>query len=140
MSQQTSHPGEILIVDDTPINLRLLAALLQREGYRVRCESSGATALQSVQLFPPALILLDITMPEMDGYEVCRRLKAEPVTADIPVIFVSALDPSLEEKKVAAAGGLDYIAKPYRIHDVLSRVQKGLKRNVAVDTVVDSCA
>ncbi|QZZ19699.1 response regulator [Leptothermofonsia sichuanensis E412] len=123
---QGSYPGEILVVDDTVVNLKLLSTLLRREGYDVRCATSGEMALRSTQFSPPNLILLDINLPEMDGYEVCRRLKSDPATARIPVIFISALDTSSAREQAFAVGGLDYIAKPYRIQDVLSRVGRVL--------------
>ena len=126
-NQQHSCLGEILVVDDAPVNLKLLATLLRRENYSIRCATGGAMALRSAQDSPPDLILLDITMPDMDGYEVCRRLKAEPGTAKIPVIFVSALDAVEEEERVRAAGGIGYIRKPYRIQDVLVSVQNVFK-------------
>jgi CheY-like chemotaxis protein len=121
-------PAEILIVDDAPGNLHLLSAVLKREKYKVRCAISGEIALRSIQDSKPDLILLDITMPAMDGYEVCRRLKADPSTAEIPVIFVSALDASSERDRVLAAGGVDYIAKPYRIQELLSSVHQALTK------------
>jgi CheY-like chemotaxis protein len=130
-----SHVEEILIVDDVPANLKLLAALLQRAEYSVRCAISGEMALRSIQSSPADLILLDITMPDMDGYEVCRRLKADPATAEIPVIFVSALDAPSARNQAFAVGGLDYIVKPYRIKDVLSSVRQALKRLMAENEV-----
>jgi CheY-like chemotaxis protein len=126
-NEQISYLGEILVVDDAPVNLKLLATLLRRENYNIRCATGGAMALRSAQDSPPDLILLDITMPDMDGYEVCRRLKAEPETAKIPVIFVSALDASAEQERVRAAGGVGYISKPYQIQDVLVSVQDAFK-------------
>jgi CheY-like chemotaxis protein len=132
--QPCSYLGEILVVDDIPANLQLLTALLQREQYSVRCATSGTMALQSIQRSRPDLILLDITMPEMDGYEVCRRLKADPATAEIPVIFVSALDASSEKDRAFAVGGVGYIAKPYRIRDVVNSVRRVLERLLAEGT------
>lgn len=122
-----SHLGEILIVDDTPANLEILTELLRREEYKVRCAINGEMALRSIQTSHPDLILLDITMPDIDGYEICRRLKADQFTAKIPVIFVSALDASSERNHAFAVGGVDYIAKPYRIKDVLSSVRRALR-------------
>ncbi|NJL22705.1 MAG: response regulator [Leptolyngbyaceae cyanobacterium SM1_3_5] len=111
------------------MNLQFLSILLEREGYNIQCATNGETALRSAQTVPPDLILLDITMPEMDGYEVCRRLKANSTTAEIPVIFVSAIDASLTRDQVFAVGGMDYVAKPYRIQDLLSSVQKALEKS-----------
>ncbi len=95
--RRTKTPDEILIVDDTPANLRLLAQMLTERGYSVRAVTSGARALESLQITPASLILLDIRMPEMDGYEVCRRVKEDPQTKDIPIIFISALN-EIEDK------------------------------------------
>ncbi|MDZ4200354.1 MAG: response regulator, partial [Kiritimatiellia bacterium] len=90
---------DILVVDDTPANLRLLSDMLKGRGYRVRPVPSGKLALQAVQREPPDLILLDINMPEMNGYEVCERLKADEITRGIPVLFISALDETLDKIK-----------------------------------------
>jgi CheY-like chemotaxis protein len=138
-NEQYPCSGEILIVDDVPLNLQLLSTLLRREGYRVRCARSGEMALRSAHSSPPDLVLLDVTMPEMDGYEVCRRLKAEPVTVDIPIIFVSALDASSERDRAIAVGGLDHIAKPYQIQDVLDKIQRVLNRFVTLNPVAAWC-
>jgi two-component system, sensor histidine kinase and response regulator len=130
MNGLNEHPccqDEVLIVDDTPLNLQLLSTILNREGYSVRCAIGGEMALRSVKAAPPDLILLDITMPGMDGYEVCRRLKVDSSTSAIPVIFISALDASCAKEQALAVGGLDYITKPYRVRDILSKVQKVLK-------------
>ena len=133
--QPCSRPREILIVDDTPVNLGLLAALLRRESYCVRCATSGEMALRSTHFSHPDLILLDVTMPDMHGYEVCRQLKADSATAEIPVIFISALDASSERDQAFAVGGVDYIAKPYCIQDVLSSVRKALGNLLAENKV-----
>jgi len=120
-------PGEsILIVDDTPANLRLLAQMLAERGYQVRPVPDGELALAAIRAEPPDLILLDIRMPEMDGYEVCRRLKADSQTRDIPVIFISALDETQGKVKAFTMGGVDYITKPFQIEEVLARVQTHL--------------
>lgn len=116
----------ILIVDDTPDNLRLLAEMLTEQGYKVRPASNGPRALATVQKERPDLILLDIKMPEMDGYEVCRRLKADKPTQDIPVIFISALDEVFDKLTAFASGGVDYITKPFQIEEVVARVQTHL--------------
>lgn len=118
--------SNILIVDDTPANLRLLAGMLGEEGYRVRPVPNGRLALQSAAADPPDLILLDINMPEMDGYETCRRLKADPVLKTIPVIFVSALSETLDKVKAFGAGAVDYITKPFQVEEVLARVETHL--------------
>lgn len=126
--QATTARGRILIVDDAPFNLRLLTAMLQDDGYEVRQAISGKFALQVVQIVKPDLILLDINMPEMDGYEVCKTLKGMPVVKDIPVIFISALDGALDKEKAFAVGGLDYITKPFQLKDILARIEKQLSQ------------
>jgi signal transduction histidine kinase len=122
-SQQTKVPNaSILIVDDIPLNLKLLATTLGEYGHQVRTVNNGVMALEAVQMALPDLILLDIRMPEMDGYEVCRRLKANKRTRDIPIIFVSALDTAEDKVKGLAVGGVDYISKPIQPQEVLTRV------------------
>ncbi|MGB7711541.1 MAG: adenylate/guanylate cyclase domain-containing protein [Microcoleus sp.] len=116
----------ILIVDDTPDNLRLLSTMLASYGYQVRKAISGKVALQGAQIAPPDLILLDINMPEMNGYEVCQKLKKSDNTKDIPIIFISALDDVLEKVKAFQVGGVDYITKPFQIEEVLARVENQL--------------
>ena len=118
--------GDLLIVDDTPDNLRVLATTLTQQGYEVRCLTSGRMALASAQAAQPDLILLDIKMPEMDGYEVCQQLKLDPKTRDIPVIFLSALGEAFNKVKAFAAGGADYICKPFQVEEVLLRVENQL--------------
>ncbi|CAD5955146.1 putative signaling protein PA1727 [Planktothrix tepida] len=117
---------DILIVDDTPDNLHLLSRMLTRQGYNVRKALNGAMALTAAQTVAPDLILLDIMMPEMDGYEVCQNLKANAKTAEIPVIFLSALDDVLDKVKGFQVGGVDYITKPFQFEEVLARVQNQL--------------
>jgi sigma-B regulation protein RsbU (phosphoserine phosphatase) len=114
--------GNILIVDDTPVNLRLLSQMLAEQGYHVRPVPNGPLALAAARAEPPDLILLDIRMPEMDGYQVCERLKADAQTRDIPIIFVSALDATQDKVKAFSAGGVDYVTKPFRTEEVLARV------------------
>ena len=118
--------GNILVVDDTPDNLRLLVGMLQGRGYEVRPVLNGKLALSGAQGFLPDLILLDIMMPEMDGYEVCSRLKADERTKDIPVIFISALSDVLDKVKAFGVGGVDYITKPFQEEEVLARVETHL--------------
>lgn len=108
----------ILIIDDTPADLTVLSDLLRHHGFRVRPAINGAMALKEARQASPDLVILDIQMPGMDGFEVCRRLKADPATADIPVIFISARDEPVDTVKAFKAGGVDYIAKPFN-HDVL---------------------
>jgi two-component system, sensor histidine kinase and response regulator len=116
----------ILIVDDTPDNLRLLSSTLMERGYKVRSVINGAMALMGAQAAPPDLIMLDIKMPDMDGYEVCQRLKENPQTREIPVIFISALDEVFDKVKAFTSGGVDYIQKPFQIEEVLARIENQL--------------
>jgi two-component system, sensor histidine kinase and response regulator len=121
--QSNSNKGNVLIVDDTLPNLRVLAKILIDNGYLVRGIPDGAMALTAAASEPPDLILLDIMMPEMDGYEVCRRLKADERTREIPVIFMSALGGTIDKVKAFAVGGVDYITKPFHVEEVLARVK-----------------
>lgn len=118
--------GDILIADDTPANLRLLSNMLSDQGYKVRAVINGQMALTAVRAAPPDLILLDIRMPGMSGYEVCEALKADPSTQDIPVIFISALDEIHDKVKAFTVGGVDYVTKPFQFEEVLARVQTHL--------------
>jgi two-component system, sensor histidine kinase and response regulator len=119
--------GNILIVDDQPDNLNLLIGLLFEQGYIVRPAPSGKLALRSIQSTLPDLILLDIMMPEMDGYEVCTQLKASERTQDIPIIFISALHEVLDTVKAFSLGAADYITKPFQAQEVLVRVENQLR-------------
>ncbi|OAB55371.1 diguanylate phosphodiesterase [Phormidium willei BDU 130791] len=119
--------ADILIVDDTPENLRLLSNMLSRRGYRVRKAISGSMALTAVETLAPDLILLDIMMPDMDGYALCDRLKGDQRTRDIPVVFLSALNDVFDKVKAFTVGGADYIAKPFQIEEVLARVHHQLR-------------
>ncbi len=115
--------GKLVLVDDNPENLRTLKSLLDSEGYACYPAISGQLALDAVYDVEPDLILLDIMMPDMNGYEVCRQLKADKATRDIPVLFISALDDSLDKLKAFEVGGLDYIPKPFQAEEVLARVK-----------------
>ena len=117
----------IMVVDDTPANLKLLNEMLHGWGYRVRAFPSGRLALASALEDPPEMILLDITMPEMDGFEVCRQLKATPELQSIPVIFISALSEVIDKVKAFSCGGVDYVTKPFQMDEVRSRVETHLK-------------
>ena len=119
--------GDVLIVDDTVANLKLLADMLTAEGLKVRPANSGELAMSSIELRPPDLILLDVRMPGMDGYEVCLRLKANKETRDIPVIFVSALDDGQARAKSFQMGGVDFITKPFLKEEVIARVRTHLE-------------
>ena len=122
-----THQGNILVVDDTPENLRLLAGILSEKGYQVRPVPNGKLALSAAQKIPPDLVLLDIMMPEMDGYQVCQQLKASEITKDIPVIFISAINDVLDKVKAFAVGGVDFITKPFQVEEVLARIETHLK-------------
>jgi diguanylate cyclase (GGDEF) domain len=116
----------ILIVDDTPANLLLLTQLLQAQSYDVRPVTHGAMTLVVARTLHPDLILLDIRMPDMDGYTVCQQLKADPETSQIPVIFISALDDVEDKIRAFECGGVDYITKPFQPLEVLARVRTHL--------------
>ena len=118
--------GNILIVDDTPENLRLLSTMLTHRGYAPRCVINGQMALRACNSNPPDLILLDIMMPEMNGYEVCQHLKSEPKTREIPVIFISAKDEVFDKVNAFAVGAVDYISKPFQFEEVLARIESHL--------------
>jgi DNA-binding NtrC family response regulator len=131
----TSAREEILVVDDTPASLRLLTELLTRHGYHVRPAEDGALALESVAAKTPDLILLDVSMPDMDGYEVCRRLKAEEKSSRIPVIFISAFGDTRQKVTGFEAGGIDYITKPFEAEEVLARVRTHLRLRQAEEAL-----
>lgn len=116
----------ILIVDDTRENLRLLAGILKQQGYNVRLAPGGRMAISSACANPPNLILLDIMMPDIDGYTVCQELKADEKTRDIPIIFISALNEVFDKVKAFTIGGADYITKPFQVEEVLVRVKNQL--------------
>ncbi len=113
---------DILIVDDTPENLHVLGTMLRAHGYKVRPAPSGAAALKACAAQPPDLLLLDINMPEMNGYEVCARLKEDPCLKEIPVLFISAHTDLDNKIKAFQAGGVDYITKPFQSEEVAARV------------------
>jgi DNA-binding response OmpR family regulator len=124
---QQGTAGKIMIVDDTPSNLVLLEDMLGSKGYVVRSFPSGELALESVVHQPPDLILLDINMPALNGYEVCERLKMDTELSAIPVIFLSALDQTEDKVKAFRSGGVDYISKPFQFEEVYARVETHLK-------------
>ncbi|MBC1242214.1 response regulator, partial [Nostoc sp. 2RC] len=123
LNQTTYHKKNILVVDDTPDNLRLLSAMLTAQGFEVRKALNGKMALTACQMLLPDVILLDINMPGMDGYQVCQQLKADDRTCEIPVIFISALDDVLDKAKAFDVGGVDYIAKPFHGAEVVLRIE-----------------
>lgn len=118
--------ADILVIDDLPDNIRLLSTMLLKQGYSVRKALNGEIALRAAQLAPPDLILLDINMPEMNGYEVCKRLKSNAQTHSIPVIFLSALDDVFDKVQAFQVGGVDFITKPFYFEEVFVRIQTHL--------------
>jgi signal transduction histidine kinase len=128
MTQPTdpSLAADILVVDDTPANLRLLTEMLKERGHKVRPVLDGKLALQAARRQPPELILLDINMPGMNGYEVCVELKADPLLAEIPVIFISANAEAMDKVKAFAVGGVDYVTKPFQFDEIEARVETHL--------------
>jgi phosphoserine phosphatase RsbU/P len=121
------QPASILAVDDTPANLQVLAGMLKDRGYKVRPVPGGKLALLAARRDPPDLILLDINMPEMNGYEVCEHLKADDILKGVPVIFISALTEQLDKVKAFAIGGVDYLTKPFQMEELHARVETHLK-------------
>jgi PAS domain S-box-containing protein len=135
MSKEQNHTpkADILAIDDTPENLALLSQMLTEKGYKVRSVTKGSTALRGAKAAPPDLILLDVKMPEMNGYEVCQELKADDRTRNIPVIFISALGDVFDKVKAFQAGGVDYITKPFQVEEVLARLDTHLTiRNLQI--------
>ena len=130
-----STPAKILVVDDTPKNVKLLADLLTVKGYRVVTAASGREALAQVEAEQPDLVLLDVVMPEMSGYEVCRKIRENPATEILPVVMVTALDPSEERVKGLEAGADDFLTKPINQAELLARVRSLLRIKELYDTV-----
>lgn len=119
--------GDVLVVDDNRVNVGLLTGILQKRNYAVRNATDGLQALAVMRAAAPEIVLLDIRLPGMDGYEICRQMKADPRTKDIPVIFVSALDDGLDKARAFEVGGIDYVAKPFSAAEVVARVENQLK-------------
>ncbi len=129
---------KILVVDDTPANLDLLHNILNQANYQVRALPDGKMALYAVMADPPDLVLLDIKMPNMDGYEICTRLKADERTRDIPIIFISALYEPTDKIKAFAVGGIDYITKPFQSEEVLVRVKTHLNLRASQQQLIEA--
>jgi len=128
MSPPTELSGaRLLIVDDTPQNLRLISDLLAEQGFELMLTRSGAQALEKIQLARPDLVLLDVRMPEMDGFEVCRRLKADPSIADVPVIFMTAVDDTEHKVEGFRLGAVDYVTKPIQREELVARIRLHLQ-------------
>jgi CheY-like chemotaxis protein len=120
--KEGTRNASILGIDDAPANLHLLSQILGKRSYKVRVAASGARGLEAAWANPPDLILLDIMMPELDGYQVCKRLKADERSRDIPVIFISALGTIRDKIEAFRTGAVDYITKPFQAEEVLARV------------------
>lgn len=127
MELMSYHTASILIVDDVPDNLRLLSEMLRQQNFQVRKATNGTMAIDTINELQPDLILLDIQMPGIDGYEVCRRLKSDDTTKSIPIIFLSALNEPVDKVKAFALGAVDYIAKPFDLQEVVARVNNQLQ-------------
>ena len=125
--QQATKPWDILVVDDNPANLTLLTGMLKDAGYHVRAATSARMALNAAVHQPPDMFLFDVSMPEMDGYEACRQLKADKALSGIPVLFVSALNDTFDKLRGFQAGGVDYITKPFQFEEVRARVDTHLR-------------
>jgi signal transduction histidine kinase len=119
--------ASVLIVDDTIYNIQLLSLMLIRQGYKVYQATSGLEALDKVNEQLPDIILLDIRMPDINGYEVCTRLKSNPITKDIPIIFISSIEEPSEKVEAFSVGGVDYISKPFQLIEVLARIETHLR-------------
>ncbi|MGL4503352.1 MAG: response regulator [Planktothrix sp.] len=118
---------DILIVDDVPDNIRLLSRILVKRGYQTRKALNGSIALTAIQASKPHLILLDVQMPDMTGYELCHLIKSDPATLDIPIIFLSANDDISERKKAFQLGGADYLTKPFNIENLVGVIKKHIE-------------
>jgi two-component system sensor histidine kinase/response regulator len=119
-------PGNILTVDDDQANLKMLVSILSQQGHKVRAVTSGQMGLTAARAAPPELILLDVNLPDLNGYEVCCQLKSDVTLRQIPVIFISAMDETLDKVEAFHSGGVDYITKPYQAEEVLVRVENHL--------------
>ncbi len=137
---RVSSPPKILVVDDTPRNVKLLADVLTVKGYSVVTAASGREALAQIETDPPDLVLLDIVMPEMSGYEVCRDIRGNPATAMLPVVMVTALDPGEERIKGIEAGADDFLTKPINQAELLARVRSLLRIKELHDQVQTQAA
>jgi PleD family two-component response regulator len=127
MNEIDKESNEILIVDDNPENLRVLSTMLKKEGYKIRVAKNGKQALDSIAALEPDIILLDVHMPEMGGFEVCKMLKANKKTEHIPIIFLSALNDTFNKLQAFSAGAVDYITKPFELEEVKVRVKTHLQ-------------
>lgn len=124
--QPVTDSGTILIVDDMFLDLKILSAMLHKHGYHIHTMTNGEDALREAQIISPDLIFLDVSMPDITGYEVCQRLKEDKITRDIPVIFISANEQVVDKVQAFSVGGVDYITKPFHVEEVVARVQTHL--------------
>jgi PAS domain S-box-containing protein len=124
---KTDYPAAILIVDDTPLNLKLMSMTLTQQGYQTFTASSGIEALKVIASTTIDLIMMDLVMPRIDGYEICKRLKTGDKTAHIPVIFMSAMTNSEDKVRAFKSGGADYVTKPFQMEEVFARIEYQLK-------------
>lgn len=125
--EESENKPDILVVDDVPNNIRFLSNFLTEQGYGVRKAINGEMALKAVNALLPDLILLDVNMPDMSGYDVCSQLKADTATCSIPIIFLSAGNDVFDKVKAFKIGAVDYITKPFQLEEVLVRIQTQLK-------------
>jgi signal transduction histidine kinase/DNA-binding response OmpR family regulator len=124
---ESPSAGDVLVVDDNPTNIEVLSGVLAERGFAVRVAPSGQRALLAARARVPDVVMLDIQMPQMDGYEVCRRLKSDSATRDVPVIFLSALDEAVDKVRAFEVGGADYVTKPFQFGEVLARIESQLR-------------
>jgi signal transduction histidine kinase len=122
-----TKPATILLVDDAPANLQLLSSMLKAQGYQTRPVRSGLLALKAARAAAPDLVLLDIDMPEMNGFMVCEQFKRDPELCDIPILFISALNEPADKVRALRAGGVDYVTKPFEFEEVAARVHTHLE-------------
>jgi len=134
---ETTKKSSILIVDDNPQNLQLLGSIIYEQGYNVSISSSGAHALKSIDQHAPDLILLDIQMPEMDGFEVCKTLKSNPLTKDIPIIFLTAVTDSEKIMHGFELGAVDYVTKPFNKGELLARTATHVELKLAREKLIE---
>ena len=125
--EQKDQPrGNILIIDSSQAALHLLAGILSEQGYLVRPIMNGTDVYSAIKTEPPDLILLDVNLPDINGYEICKQLKEDEQTSPIPIIFISESDGNFEKARAFAMGGADYINKPYQVEEVLARIETHL--------------
>ncbi len=126
-SPPRQSPGCVVIVDDVPDNLQLLTRTLRQHGYQVRAAATALMGLATIQAEPPDLVLLDLMLPDLDGWEVCRRLKESPETADIPIIFLTARNQTRDVVRAFQVGGVDYVSKPFQVEELLARIRTHIR-------------